>query len=338
MLYIWLKFIVCALIILYAGSKLSRYGDIIAEKTGLGRAWIGIVLLASITSLPELANNISAITYVNAPDLALGDLFGSCLFNILILAFLDLIQGPGPILRKADLGHILSAGLGMIIIGIAAMGIVISNGIGSFSIFNIGIYTLIIAAVYLISQRMIFYFEKRKQTANLKERVLQYEKVSSKEAFVKFVIYALFVIAAGSWLPKIGQEISAATGLGNTFVGSFLLAAATSLPEIAVSAFSLGLGAVDMAVGNLFGSNLFNMLIIFIDDIFYRQGPILAHVSPNHVFTALLAIIMTSIAVVGLIFRSEKKAFRNISWDAIAIIIAYVSSVLILSRMDILIK
>ncbi len=334
MLIIWTEFIICALAILYAGAKLSRYGDIIAEKTGLGRAWIGVVLLAAITSLPELANNLSSVVYLKAPDLALGDLFGSCLFNILILAFLDLLYGPGPILRKADLGHVLSAGLGMVIIGVGAIGITITSRLGSISIFNVGIYSCLIAFIYLISQRMIFQFEKKNQAKNLKSRTLQYEKVSFKGTLIRFVFFSLIVITAGSWLPKIGQQISEATALSNTFVGSIFLAAATSLPEIVISAFALRLGAIDMAVGNLFGSNLFNIFIIFIDDIFYRSGPILANVSQNHLFTALFAMVLTSIAVVGLIFRSEKKFFWRISWDSIAIILAYFSGVYFLYRLD----
>ena len=334
MLTIWLNFIVCALVILYAGSRLSQYGDIIAEKTGMGRAWIGVVLLASITSLPELANNISSIVYVNSPDLALGDLFGSCLFNILILAFLDLIYGPGPILRGADQGHILSAGLSMILLGTAAIGIAVSSRLVMPSIFNVGAFSLLIAAIYLIGQRMIFRFEKRKQAEFLKERTLKYEKVPFRDALLRFTLFALVVVAAGWWLAEIGAQISAATAWSKTFVGSIFLAAATSLPEIVVSAFALRLGAIDMAVGNLFGSNVFNIFIIFIDDLFYRPGAILASVSQNHIYTALFAIVLTCIAVVGLIFRSEKKVFRGLSWDSIAIILVYLMSVYILFQIN----
>ena len=335
MLIVWIKFIFCASVIFYAGSRLSRYGDVIAEKTGLGRAWIGVVLLAAITSLPELANNLSAVTFIDAPNLALGDLFGSCLFNILILAFLDLLFGPGPILNKAELGHILTAGLGIILIGVAAMGIVVSRSFGGLSILHVGIYSSLIAIIYLVSQRMIFQYEKREQAKHIKDRHLHYEKIPFHEAIAKFVFYTFFVVAAGIWLPQIGQEISVQTGWSSTFVGTFFLAISTSLPEIAVSAFALKLGAIDMAIGNLFGSNVFNMVIIFIDDVFYLKGPILANVSQNHVFTALLAIILTSIAVVGLIFRFDKKAFGKLSWDALVIILVYLLSIYILFRLDV---
>ena len=90
MLQVWLRFIICAAVIFFAGSRLSKYGDIIAEKLGLTRAWIGLVLLATITSVPELANSIGAVTYVNAPDLAVGDLFGACLFNMNFAVFIKI--------------------------------------------------------------------------------------------------------------------------------------------------------------------------------------------------------------------------------------------------------
>ena len=125
------------------------------------------------------------------------------------------------------------------------------------------------------------------------------------------------------------------TGMGSTFVGTIFLAISTSLPEIAVSAFALKLGAIDMAIGNLFGTNVFNMVIIFIDDLFYLKGPILANVSQNHIVTALLAIILSSIAIVGLIFRFDKKAFGKLSWDALAIILGYLVSIYILFRLDV---
>ena len=84
---IWFKFALCLVIILFAGIKLARYGDAIAEKTGLGRVWIGLVLLAAITSMPELVTGVSSVALVKPPepDLAMGTLLGSCSLNLAIL-------------------------------------------------------------------------------------------------------------------------------------------------------------------------------------------------------------------------------------------------------------
>ncbi len=94
---LWVGFIVCTSVIVYSGTRLSKYGDIIAEKTGLGRTWIGVVLMASVTSLPELVTGISSVTYAGVPDIAVGDVLGSCVFNMFIISFLDAMHRPAPI-------------------------------------------------------------------------------------------------------------------------------------------------------------------------------------------------------------------------------------------------
>lgn len=93
-MFLWIKFLICTSLIVYSGTKLSKYGDIIAEKTGIGGTLIGVALMASVTSLPELVTGISSVTYADVPDIAAGDVLGSCVFNMLILAFLDAIYRP----------------------------------------------------------------------------------------------------------------------------------------------------------------------------------------------------------------------------------------------------
>ena len=101
---LWIGFIACTAVIVYSGTRLSKYGDVIAEKTGLGRAWIGVVLMASVTSLPELVTGITSVTYANVPDIAVGDVLGSCVFNMLILAFLDVLYKTMPVFNKGQSG------------------------------------------------------------------------------------------------------------------------------------------------------------------------------------------------------------------------------------------
>jgi len=126
-MHIWFQFIALTAIILFSGSKLAKYGDIIAEKTGLGRTWIGVSLLASITSLPELISGISSVTVFNLPNIAVGGLLGSCLFNILIIALLDAIVGPMPISARVHQGHTLSAGFGIFMLGIVSLGLIMGS-------------------------------------------------------------------------------------------------------------------------------------------------------------------------------------------------------------------
>jgi cation:H+ antiporter len=127
---LWLAFIICTATIICSGSRLSKYGDIIAEKTGLGRTWVGFIMLASITSLPELITGISAVTISNVPDIAVGAVLGSCVFNILIYAALDITYRREPLSTRAHQGNTLSAGLGILLLSFVAFSLVLEKQIG----------------------------------------------------------------------------------------------------------------------------------------------------------------------------------------------------------------
>lgn len=333
---LWLQFILCSAVIVLCGTNLSRYGDVIAEKSGLGRAWIGLVLMASVTSLPELITGLSSVAFVDAPNIALGDIMGSCVFNLSIIALMDILHGPKPIFSKAEHGHIISAGFGVILIGLASIAILSNSNIPSIG--HIGIYTPIIVIIYMIGVRSLFLFEKKKIAEFVGDmaEALQYKHVSTREAVTKYALNALIIIGAASWLPFIGVRLAEETGLGRSFIGSIFIALTTSLPELAVSISALRMGAADMAIANLFGSNIFNIFILAIDDIFYTKGPILSHVSMNHAVTGFIAVVMTGIAIVSIVsleYRLEKKAFLRLGWDAIAILLAYFINIYLLYSM-----
>jgi cation:H+ antiporter len=330
MVLLWIEFVLCSAVIVLCGTKLSRYGDVLAEKTGLGRAWIGLILMASVTSLPELITGISSVTLARAPDIALGDLMGSCVFNLAIISLMDMLHGPTPLFARADHGHILSAGFGIILIGIAAASILAHDLIPSLG--GIGLYTPALIVIYGLGIRSVFLFEKKKIAKFMDEmaRALHYEAVTTREAVIKYLLNALVIIAAAAWLPFLGARLATATGLGQTFFGAVFVAMTTSLPELVVSIAALRIGAADMAIANLFGSNIFNIFILAIDDIFYTKGPLLADVSSTHAVTGLMAVLMTGIAIVSLTFRIEKKVILRLGWDALALIMAYVVNIYLL--------
>ncbi|MBT9149179.1 MAG: hypothetical protein DDT28_00600 [Dehalococcoidia bacterium] len=318
---VWVEFLVCASIVVIAGTMLARYGDIIAEKTGLGGLWIGVVLLAVVTSLPELFTGISAVALVGAPDLTIGNLFGANAWNLFNLALLDTISRGAPLLTRVSMGHLLTAGLSMILVTFAAASIFISAAGIELGIGWIGVYTPVILLLYLLMVRMIFKYERRQsaQSPDDVETTLNYSHLSLTRTYIYCAIAAVFVIVAGTWLAFVGKEIADITGWGEGFVGSLLIGFATTLPEFAVSFSALRLGAVDMAVGNLLGSNLLNMSIIGIVDLFYIRGPILAYVSQVHIFTALVVILMSGILIAGLIHPPRHKTLLKASWYAIAL-------------------
>lgn len=326
---LWVGFIICTTIILYSGSKLSKYGDILAEKTGLGRAWIGVVLMASVTSLPELVTGISSVTYAGVPDIAVGDVLGSCVFNMLILALLDTFYRMMPISAKAHQGNTLSASFGILLLGIVSTSLFLGDHL--LPLGWIGPYSLLFVIIYFFAMKLVFIYEKRQISAYVKEKAieLKYKDIQTKTVVINYSINAIVVIIAATFLPTIGEGIAETTGLGQTFVGNIFIAVSTSLPEAVVSIAAVKMDAIDLAIGNLFGSNIFNILILAIDDFFFMKGPILSFVNPNHIISALSAIVMTTIAIIGLTYRAEKKKLF-LAWDSIGILLVYIFNLMLL--------
>ena len=320
---IWFEFIVCVMVITIAGIYLSRYGDAIADKTGLGGTWIGLILLASVTSLPELVTGISSVTVANAPDIAVGDILGSCVFNLMIIVILDFLHRKESVYSKASQGHILSAAFGIMLIGFTGFNILLSTQGDSFEVAHVGLYSPFILFFYLIMMRTVYRYESTQIEKFAEAEEDQYPNLSKRQAIVRYLIAALFVVAAGSFLPFVGKQIAIQTGWYEGFVGTLFIAFATSLPEIVVTVAALRVGAVDMAIGNLFGSNLFNIVIIGIDDIFYTQGSLLKDVSPTHAVSALSAIMMTGVAIAGLFYHPRTRVLKLVGWTSIFLFCVY---------------
>ncbi len=323
---VWLKFLVCLLVILFAGTKLARYGDAIAEKTGLGRLWIGMMLLALITSMPEMVTGISAATLVKLPDLAIGDFFGSCLFNLTIIAILDIIYRPASVLSQANTRHLLPAFIGIILLVIASIGIIAGDWLADISILGIGISSILIFVIYVFGIRKVFFAEQKiSANASQQKQELQYENTSSREVYIKFALAALAIIGSGIWLAFIGEEISETYHLSSSFVGSLFLAITTSLPELVVAITAIRIGAIDMAIADILGANMLNMVNIFSTDIFYRQGVVLSSVSEDHLIAAAGVLLAVILVMIGIRFRKVRKTFGFISWYSVALIAIYIN-------------
>jgi len=321
MALVWVKFAICIIIILLAGRQVARYGDVIAEKTGLGGAWVGVVLVAVATSLPEVFTGISSVTLADAPDLTIGNLFGANTFNLFNLALLDIAYRRGPLLTAAGSGHLLTAGLSLLLVAFAAACLLISKPVSLPSIGWVGVYTPVIFLLYLLIVRMIFNHGRAQPSDP--EALTKYDGVSLRQAYQRFAVAAIFIIGAGVWLALVGKEMAEVTGLAQGFVGTLFLGFSTTLPEMTVSFAALRLGACDLCVANMIGSNLFNMTIIGIDDLFYTGGPILDAVSQNHILTALVVILMTSVVMVGIILRPQRKTPLRASWYSLALIAVF---------------
>ncbi len=320
---VWLQFLICVLVIGYAGIKLSRYGDAIADKTGLGGTWIGLVLLASVTSLPELVTGISSVTIANVPDIAVGDVLGSCVFNLLIIVVLDFLHRGESVYTRARQGHILSAGFGVILIGFAGFNILLSSSGFTMTLGHIGVYSVLIVVLYAVAMSTVFRYERKQLAAFAAAEADRFPEVTLRQLTIRYLAAAFLVVAAGSWLPFIAKQISHQMGWYESFVGTLLVAFVTSLPELVVTVAALRLNALDMAIGNLFGSNLFNILILTVDDILYMPGPLLAHVSTTHAVSAISAIMMTGVAIVALLYRTKTRVLKTVGWASIFLFTIY---------------
>lgn len=322
----WFYFLVCVATIGIAGTKLTHYGDAISDKTGIGGSWIGVLLLATVTSLPELATGISSVALANVPDVAAGDIFGSCAYNLLILVFLDYLDRDTPFFKYAGTGHILSAGFGVVMLGFVSWYLVLSQFGLQWSIWNIGIYSPMILLIYVLAMRIIFVYEKAQTAEFTGKEPDKYPGQSLRELIIRYCVAAAFVVAAGVWLPYIAADIAEQMGWSHTFVGTMFAALVTSLPELVVTYTAVRIGAVDMAIGDLLGSNLFNILILSIDDVFYRTGDLISSISPVHLISAISAMLMTGIAIIGLYFRSSRQILNRFGWPSVFLLIVYLAN------------
>jgi len=329
-----IQIILCVILVVIVGTRLSQSADVLAEKTGLGRTWVGAILLAGATSLPELATGVSAVVVFNAPDLAAGGIFGSCLFNLFLLALLDIFSGPEPLLKRAQISHTLAAGLGSVLLGVAAAGMLLAQTNNNLTLGWVGIPSFVLIALYLLSVRLLAQFELRRRAQVLQQEaeIFQYPHIKPEQAYLTFVLLSLAIVVLGVWLASLGDRIAAVTGLGESFIGALLLAATTSLPEAVAGIAAIRLNALDLAVSNVFGSNIFNLAITGIYDLMYFRGDFWADISQVHIFTAIMAMIMTSVAIVGLIYRAARPAKLYITWDGLALIALYVGGMYVIYR------
>ena len=333
---VWLVFMCSAALIVVTGSRLSRYGDEIAEFTGLGRLWIGVVLMSTATSLPEVFTTVSA-AWLDAPDLAAGDLFGAGMSNMLTLGLIDLMHRQKRVWREAALGHALTAALAMVLTAVAAVFVLLQVDM---SHVGVGLGSLTLFVLYGLGMRLVFRQEDMERRQREQAVLIEgssasksgvHRRAELRRAIFGFILCALALLVAAPFLAWSAERIAEETGVGTTFIGTSLVAITTSLPELVTAVASVRLGAFDLAVGNLFGSNAFNMAAFLFADLAYRGGDLLSNLSSVHALTALWSILMMNIGLMGIIYRAEKR-FILIEPDSLLMIVSYIVGLWLLFR------
>ena len=321
-------FAVSAGVVVGAGVLLARNGDVIATRTGLGGLFVGMLLMAAATSLPEIVTDISAAA-AGAPDLAIGDLFGSSMANMAILAIIDL-RHRGRVWPSVELGHARVAAVGIVLTALAALGIHTPAGA---TIGWVGVTPILIVVLYIAA---VAWFRR---TPSLERGVLQPVAVPLQKPIpwgdertiplrgilVRFGVAAGVILVAAPTMTISVERIAEYTGIAQTFIGAALLAVSTSLPELVASLAAIRIGAHDLAVGNLFGSNAANMAVLMFADLAYTDGPILAAVSPTQVVAAIGAILLMGLAVAAIVGGTETR-IKRFEPDAIVLLLAYIGA------------
>ncbi|TET21858.1 MAG: sodium:calcium antiporter [Candidatus Stahlbacteria bacterium] len=336
MIWLWVEFLACAAVIVAAGYFLVRFGDVIAERTGLGRLWAGVILIATATSLPELFTGVSSVLIFDVPDIAVGSLLGSCVFNLLLLVILDFASKKRSFFDGVNPAYIVETSFSLVMVAIVALGLFLCNALECFPWVWPG--SLLIPIIYVFAVRVTVregryppYTQEMvaREEPKPKKRSKQ-RSVSLGKAILGYSISAAFVIGAAIWLPGVSDKIAESTGLGSSFVGGILVALTTSLPEIVTTLTAFRIGAAEMAFSNIIGSNMFNMLILGIDDMLYVRGPIFSAVSGVHLATAIIVMGMTGVVITALAVRKQRK-FLRLSWASWVLVAGFLLNTLILA-------
>ena len=318
-------FIIATTLIIVTGTRLSKYGNILADILGWGKMFMGIILMASVTSMPELMTGISSVTILDAPDLAVGDIVGSCAFNILIISIMDLFYNhKKPLTAVAQTGHIIAASFGIMMLSMVAFTILMPEIFGT--ILWIGGFSILFLVLYLIAIRVVYLYDKKNN--HPVEIINNSKNTTLKKVVFKYILNAIMLMGAAMLLPYFGKNIAEYSGLGQSFFGTLFIAASTSLPEVVVSIAAIRLKTIDLAIGNVFGSNMFNIAILSLDDLLYTKGPLFIFTSPNHIIPVLGTIIITAIGIIGIIFKAEKK--WKLAIDTALIVLVYVLMMVLL--------
>jgi cation:H+ antiporter len=307
-------------------ARLARHADAIAEATGLGGLWIGSVLLAAATSLPEVLTDVNA-ALLDAPDIGVGDLLGSTLANMLILAVLDLAFAGRRVLHSVGADH---ARLGVVgIVATAMAGLAIVTG-GWGRIGHVGIESLAIVAVYLGAMRGLY---RSLPTGRVPAPGSPLDdRGGIRRPLVGFALGAVGLFVVTPLLVLAAEAFAKTSGVTETFVGTLLVGLTTSFPEMAATVYAVRLGALDLAVGNIFGSNAFNMTILLIMDLVYVRGPVLTVVSRDHLLTVLVAVTCLGLGVMTILSRDHRRPPR-LRVESLLIVVAYVAAAWMLYRL-----
>jgi cation:H+ antiporter len=277
-----LVFLTSASFVVLAGVGLARYGDELAEKTGWGTLWVGTLLVSIATSLPELTVNISAVWLEDSPGLALGNVFGADMVNVFILGVVALLFGVRNLFENQgrDTQILVLLGIGMVSLAVVA------GAAGDVKLGPTSLGGLLLITMYLAGMRAVYQAGRAGRPAETSP----VPRGSARKAWIGFGISAAVVIVAGRYLAASAHSIAELSGISASFIGVLLVSIVTTLPETSVTVAATVRRSYGIVIGNVYGSNAFNVSIVFFADLFYAEGPLLGAMATAHYAAAAAAL------------------------------------------------
>lgn len=324
---VWLNvgiFLIAAVLVWGAGTRLTHYLDGIARKTELDEAFVGMLLLGGITSLPEIANTVTASAIGN-PALAINNLLGSAAINIVLLAVADGWIGRDAVTSVvAKPATLMMATLCMLVLVAVAMAIATTDtlilGLGAWStalcVMSIGAFWL--SAGY--DRRAPWTLKDADPEPEAQDDAG--EDASLRSLVVRSAITGAVIFAAGYALSQVGDALAEQTGLGTGIVGFALIGFSTSLPELSSILTALRIGRYEMAFGQVLGTNFINLSLILLADAFYAGGPVINEIGRFETISSLLGAVLIGVFLVGLLERRNATVMK-MGWDSLAVIMLF---------------
>ena len=275
-------FLASAVAVVLLGTYLAKYGDALASLTGLGRLFVGSILVALATSLPEVSNNITAVRIDN-PQLALGDVLGSNMFNILILAVVALIFGGKRFIQRVapEQGYLI-----VLAAALTGLAVIFSLAKSEVSVWQVGLSSIIVLVVYLVGMWIVY----RRRPASSEEAEADEVGITLRRAWVMFSLVSVGVIISGILLAQSMDQIAHETGISSGVLGILAVALVTSMPEISATFAAARLGAADLGFAGVYGSCVFNITILAYADFFYRKGVVVNTAELEHYIAGVIAL------------------------------------------------
>ncbi len=278
-------FIAAAAAVIFFGTKLAVYGDALASLTGWGRLFVGSLLLALATSLPELATNISAVRLDPPnPELSVGSVLGANMKNMFTLALLALAFGGARFLQRVAPEQRYSV---LVAAVMTAAAVVFGAVKMDVSVWQIGLSSWVLLALFVLGMRWV-YLNRPDEKENGSNHTDQ--GMTLARAWVLFGLVSAGVVVAGIFLAWSTDQIAEITGVASSTLGILVIAFVTTMPEVTAAVAAARIGAADLGVAGLFGSCAFNVAIIFFTDIFYREGVLVNQAEPAHFVAGGVAI------------------------------------------------